>query len=150
MTYFGILVGGVFVGFFLGGCWQICLRRRVLEEYKEIAEIFSLWMEFLEKGNNIVDRLKLNGYKKVAIYGNDYLGKRLLEQISGTNIRVAYVIEKAGGTLLNNIPVVSLSDHLDKVDAIVVTDTYYYYAIKEKINSLVDYKVISIEEIIKN
>lgn len=141
----GIFLTGVLVGIFL----LLFYKRNKMEELQETVSILILWLEFIEKGNSIVKILKTDGIKKVAIYGTSHLSRRLVAQLKNTEVNVAYIISSQNRSVYDNLPVLPLDEKLEYVDAIIVTQTCDYYNVKEKIENVVDYKILSIETIVR-
>ena len=72
MIYLFVLLA-LIIGFFLGAIFIISRLRSKIgilyengEKYLDMAEVLSIWMEYLENGNNIAESLQKKGYKKIA------------------------------------------------------------------------------------
>ena len=148
----------LFLGFGLGVWWTSNAIKPKLANYYELSEkhfeimnIFKIWFEYYEQGNRLEDYFKKNNYKKIAIYGVGFLGERLLCQLKKTNIEIEYILDRKQGYVYGDIPVLTLDDKLGWVDVVVITSTYYYWAISREIERKQPrLKVISIEEIFKS
>lgn len=142
----GVIIG--FLLFFFTISERLAALNELCEKYYEMMRIQNLWMEKMENGVMITDLLKRRGYHNIAIYGIGYLGNRLLNQIDTSEVEVSYIIDKKGGSVYGDIPVVRLTSDLKPVDVIIVSSTYYYYEIKKNIEEHLSYDVISIEKLV--
>ena len=77
-----------------------------------------------------------------------YAGSTLAEELKGTNIRVAYGIDKRSDSLNADIEIVTLEDELAPVDAIVVTAVTFFEEIEEELCRKVDWPVISLTDVL--
>lgn len=157
MIYVCVSLVFLLVGFALGAYFIIYLSRgkigdlyELSEKYREMTEILSLWMEFIECGNSIAEKLKAAGIEKIAIYGIGFLGKRLFAQLKDSDVKILYIVDQNSGSMYCNVPVVSLSKDIEQVDAIIITPVYYYYAIKKNIEYAVNCRILSIDDIIRD
>ena len=89
-----------------------------------------------------------NNYKKVAIYGMSYAGERLLDDLKGTGIEVAYAIDQNAERMFADVEVVTVDDVLEPVDAVIVTAIYFFDEIEEKLSDLIDCPIVSLEDIV--
>ena len=138
-----------FIGVLVGILLLFFYKKYKMEELQEMISILILWMKFIEKGNNIAEKLIANGIRKIAIYDVGYLSRRLIEQVKNTQVDVIYIIGNKK-SVYDKFPVLPLSEDNQKVDAIIITNTYHYYRIKEKIGSILNYKILSIEMLLKD
>ena len=107
------------------------------------------WMDIATKGFRLDEYLKNCGYHQIAVYGAGDLGKHLIQQLKGTEVRIQYVIDKI--TFPNQVdmlPVYRPEDILPAVDAVIVTPICEYLKIKEKISEQMKCPIISLEDII--
>ena len=77
-----------------------------------------------------------------------YAGETLIEELSESDITVAYGIDKEAGSLCSDIELVTLEDDLKEVDAVVVTAITFYEEIAEKLEKKLKCPVISLEDIL--
>ena len=157
MIYVGVSLIFLLVGFVLGAFFIIYFVRgkigdlyELSEKYREMTDVLSLWMEFIERGNSLAKKLKDAGIEKIAIYGIGYLGKRVFAQLQDSDIEILYIVDQNSGSMYCNIPVISLSKDIEQVDAIIVTPVYYHYTIKKNIENVVSYRILSIDDIIRD
>ena len=77
-----------------------------------------------------------------------YVGECLVEELKNTEIEVKYAIDQNRDGIYVDVDVISLDEELEKVDAIIVTPITSFQNIKEMLSEKVDYRIISLEEII--
>lgn len=113
-----------------------------------IMQMFNQWLIDKQEGKSLVSFFEDNGYKAIAIYGMSYLGERLLDELKDSGIEVKYAIDKNADNICAGIEVKNLEDDLPEVDMIVVTAVYFFDEIERQLTQLVDYPVISLEEVL--
>ena len=101
-----------------------------------------------QKNKDLCTYFEKRGIKTVAIYGYHFLGQRLHEELMNTLVRVKYIIDR--NCVLQNvgIPLISLNNELEKVDAIVITPIFDYYEIKDVLEQKINCTILSIEDVI--
>lgn len=114
----------------------------------EILKLFTKWMKMRQEGKFIADYLIGNGYKTVAIYGMHYLGECLLKELKDSDVEVKYAIDRNAKQLFADIDIITLDDNLEQVDAIIVTAFHFFDEIETEISDIVDYPVLSLEDIV--
>lgn len=117
-------------------------------KFKKLFNIIDKWL-FLQQDNkvNFRSELEMIGINKVAIYGMSSVGKHLLIQLRRENVEVVFGIDQYVGQFGDDFVIYRPEDKFPAVDAIVVT-AYDFEAIKLKIQSHYNGKIISIEELI--
>lgn len=113
-----------------------------------ILKVFSQWMQVKQKGRNVSDYLKENGYKTIAIYGMHYLGECLYAELKHSEIDVKYVIDRNAANIELDIDIVTPNDTLAEVDAVIVTPIYYFDEIEEQLSKNMKCPIISLEDIV--
>ena len=116
-----------------------CLRKQI-----QTSKDLSLSQYFLKQ--IIVNKLKTNEIRQVAIYGNGKLGKWLTNMIEGSDIQIKYFIDKKYSD--NKGMYISSVDSIEDVDAIIVTPFDEYTQIAPMIRSKKPFlKVIAIQNL---
>lgn len=121
---------------------------KVIKKNEAILKMFNQWLIIKQEGKSIASYLEKNNFKKIAIYGMSYAGERLLDDLKGTGIEIAYAIDKNAEKMFAEVDIVTLDDTLDPVNAVIVTAVYFFDEIEEKLNDLIDCPVISLEDIV--
>ena len=145
------MLGGVVTG--AGTVGKI--QRNKIEKVKSMSEkhlelflMMNQWVKVKQEGKNIASYLEKNGYKKIAIYGMSYAGETLINELKGTNVSVAYGIDKKADSIYADVDVVSIDDDLTPVDVVVVTAITFFDEIEENLSEKLDCPVISLEDIL--
>lgn len=121
---------------------------KVIKKNEAILKMFNQWLMVKQEGKSIASYLEENNFKKIAIYGMSYAGERLLDDLKGTGIEVAYAIDQNAERMFADVEVVTVDDVLEPVDAVIVTAIYFFDEIEEKLSDLIDCPIISLEDII--
>ncbi len=145
------MLGGVVTG--AGTVGKI--QRNKIEKVKSMSEkhlelflMMNQWVKVKQEGKNIASYLEKNGYKNIAIYGMSYAGETLINELKGTNVSVAYGIDKKADSIYADVDVVSIDDDLAPVDVIVVTAITFFDEIEENLSEKLDCPIISLEDIL--
>lgn len=121
-----------------------------VQKFKQYYQLTNQWIQNKNDKKNITDYLLRNGLYKIAIYGMGELGNKLFEEIDHSKIEVKYIIDRYPESNFANVKFVELNNNIEPVDAIIVTPIFDYEQIEQEISEFVDYKVISLEEILYN
>lgn len=141
------------VGFVLGGKILVNMindyKKRMERNYSNMI-LFNDWLEFLYSGGSIEQYFRDNDYKKIMIYGNGYIGKRLEQALVGSEIEVAVVMDKSAVADRNNtIKIIGTDSEIPNVDCIVITPIYYYDDIYAMLREKSNIPIVSIQTIIE-
>lgn len=145
----GVLSFGA--GFFFGGKMLV----NMINDYKTRMQrnlsnmmLFNSWLEFIYSGGSIDQYFHNHGYKKIMIYGNGYIGKRLSQALLGTDIEVVAVMDKEASAKENDI-VISVDSSMPDVDCIVVTPVFFFDSIYDMLKEKTNIPIVSMQSIIK-
>lgn len=94
--------------------------------------------------------LTKEGIHSVAIYGMSFVGERLYDELSGSDIEVKYAIDKNADHIYSEMELVKPDDELEPVDAIIVTAVFYFDEIAKLLEEKTDMKVLSLEDILND
>ena len=152
---FGFIFAGVFIGlvsihwirYKIGIKKQIAVEK-MADKNKELFLMMTQWVKVKQEGKSFTSYFENNGYQKVAVYGMGFAGEALLNEFKGTQIQVAYAIDKNAEGIYTDIDVVKPEDPLDEVDVVVVTAITYFDEIKELLRGKLQCKIISLEDIL--
>lgn len=118
---------------------------------KKIVSYYGLlnkWLMIKQQGKSLTEYFHKNDIQSIAIYGYKELGERLYDELKGTDIEVKYIIDKNVDHIRAEIDVYSPDESLPQVDAIVITATYYYDEIEDELYDMVDFPIISLEDVL--
>lgn len=124
------------------------LERRNLR-YKSYWKILNHWLCLKEKNIKLADYLKIHGFLKIAVYGIGMLGKHLVQELSNSDINIAYGIDLGGQLKSMIFPVYTLDADLEDVDAVIVTVCYEFENIKMMLKKKLDCEILSLEEMLE-
>lgn len=143
-----IAAGGCAIG--LGHMYGKALdeKKKLSDKHLTLFLMMNQWVKVKQEGKSLRDFFEEKGYKKIAIYGMSYAGETLIRELESTNINIAYGIDKNADSLYMNIDIVSPSDRLEKVDAVVVTAISFFDEIQEELCKKLDCPIISLEDIL--
>lgn len=110
--------------------------------------MMNQWVKIKQEGKHLVSYFEKNGYKRIAIYGMSYAGETLVEELKGTDIQIAYGIDRNADFIYGDVDIVSMEEDLGKVDVIVVTAITFFDEIEEELLKKVSCPVISLEDIL--
>ena len=122
--------------------------------YRSYYNMMNQWLRNKSEGKKSINYFEANQYKTIAIYGFGELANRLYEELKGSDIKIAYFIDKNADDIYytnDNIPVVKIEDiaNQESVDAIIITPIYDYASIEESLmNVIEDAPIISLEDVV--
>lgn len=110
----------------------------------EKQKIIIKWLENSVQNKRWSEYFASYGYSRISVYGAGDLGKLLLWELRGTNIKVDYVIDRRAKEIevFEGLSVITLKDYLlsdSQAEAIIVTALAAYEEVlrtvaKEKID----------------
>lgn len=123
---------------------------KVIKKNEAILKMFNQWLIIKQEGKSIATYLKENNFKKIAIYGMSYAGERLLDDLKGTDIEVAYAVDQNADRMFAEVDMITKEEITDQqeVDAVIVTAIYFFDDIEEELSEMVDCPIVSLEDII--
>lgn len=138
-------------GFVLGGKILVKMineyKRRMEHNYSNMI-LFNDWLEFLYSGGSIEQYFHDNRYKKIMIYGNGYIGKRLKQALTDSEIEVAAVMDRSAVADGNSM-IIGTDSEIPDVDCIVITPIYYYDDIYAMLREKSNVPIASIQAVIE-
>lgn len=123
-------------------------KEKRINKFVGYFNLFDQWFSLKEEGKSIDDILIGKGYKNIAIYGMGVMGNHLYNELKNGKVSVEYCIDRNYSKILSEIDVVDISEDLDYVDAIVVTPVFEYEEIKSKLSAMIDYDIISLNDLL--
>ena len=141
----GILVGSIYIYKIMDNKLnkKIILNRK----FQMMYQMMERWIYCIHENKEISNYLGKNNIKKIAIYGCGDIGKLLYANLKNSNIIVEYGIDK-NVRLEFPVPIKSIQDVDDNVDAIIVTSIAYFYEIEESLKKITKSPILSLEDII--
>lgn len=118
------------------------------DKFRSMFIVMNMWMNNYLCGRTTELFLKDRHYCKIAIYGMNYMGKTLLDELRNSSIKVEYAIDRNADNIHLPLKIYNPSEKLPNVDVIVVTAISVFDEIKEQLHQKGEDNVISLEEII--
>ena len=106
------------------------------------------WLRLRQEGKTLIPFFEKNNYRNIAIYGLGDLGKRLVDELSLSDIKVIYCVDRKNDIIYKGLPVYSMNEKLPDVDAIIVTSDFYFDEIFEELSTKVDCDIVNLDDII--
>lgn len=122
--------------------------KQMSDKHLALYLMMNRWVEVKQEGKNLVDYFNKNNYKTIAIYGMNYAGERLLNELKDSEVTVKYGIDQRADAIYTDIDVITVEDELPEVDAVVVTPIFFFDEIQSKLSDKIDCAVISLEDIL--
>lgn len=110
--------------------------------------LMNQWVKVKQEGKNLASYFEKNGYQKIAIYGMSYAGETLINELKGSDVIIAYGIDKNADSIYADVDLVSMNDDLETVDAVVVTAITFFDEIEEQLSEKMDCPILSLEDIL--
>lgn len=117
-------------------------------KYWQSYLMMDQWVRIKQEGKNLSTYFQKNGYQSIAIYGMNYSGITLLDELSESEIEVKYGIDANADKIYSDIPVYKLSDELEPVDAVVVSPIYYFDEIERNVSEKMSCPIIPLDDVI--
>lgn len=141
-------------GFFLGGKALVGM----INDYKMRMErnlsnmlLFHDWLEFLYSGGSIEQYFHRHGYKKILIYGNGYIGQRLLQALEKTDIDVVAVMDQMNSSDSDAEGIlIGVDNRIPDIDCAVITPLSYYDEICHMLQKKTQCPMIAVDALWKN
>lgn len=148
-------VAAIIIGFCLGVfitarflLKKIDKANNMSNKHLQLYLLMTQWVKAKQNGKKIADFLANLGYKNVAIYGMSYVGERLLDELSESNVKVKYAIDKNAENIFSYVSVVTPDTPLEAVDAIIVTTITYFDDIEDMLSEKMKCPIIAIDDVI--
>ena len=123
--------------------------QKKLSKFRNYFKIMNQWIKLSNAATSIECYLAEHGYTQIAVYGMGELGERLYETLKDSKqVVIAYGIDKGKRIPMKDFTIYKPNDNLPEVDAIIVSATFDFNAIKKSLSEKVNYPIISLEEVI--
>lgn len=142
----GAAAGTAIVGKVLGD--RNKKTQQLSDKHAGLFLMMNEWVRVKQEGKNLESYFKRNGYHKIAVYGMSYVGETLINELKGTDIQVAYGIDRNADSIYADVDVVRPEDVRNDVDAVVVTAIAFYDEVEAVLSRNLDCPVISLEDIL--
>lgn len=127
---------------------ELSSNRQDAEKYFSLFLLMNQWVRIKQKNRSITEYFVAKGYKHIAIYGMNYVGKTLLTELENSEVCVEYGIDQNADQICCDIEIINPEQEMRDVDLLVITPIYYYNDIAQKLSSKVKCPMVSIEDIL--
>ncbi len=122
--------------------------KELSDKHLALYMMMNQWVRVKQEGKNIADYLKQHNFTMIAVYGMSYVGERLIEELKGSEVEVAYGIDKNAGGIYADIEVVTPHETLKEVNAVIVTSIFFMDEIERDLSSKLSCPILSLEDIL--
>lgn len=153
-TFFELVVGGiigavaVWIAKFKSYSKEIEQKDWRINKFKNYFDVTNEWIRLRNQGRRLEEFFLKNQWSNIAIYGMGELGNRLVEELKDSSITIKYGIDKNVDRVDGGIEIKKLEEKLFPVDVIVITPFFMYKEIEEELMELVNYPIVSIEDVV--
>lgn len=120
----------------------------ISDKHLTLYLMMNQWVKVKQEGKNLADYLEKNDYSTIAVYGMNYAGSTLINELKNRNITVKYGIDRNVDSIYADVDLVSVSDDLEPVDAVIVTAVTFFDEIETVLSGKVDCPILSLEDIL--
>ncbi len=107
--------------------------------------IMDKWLSLKESKRTVADLLEEKNIYKIAVYGVGMLGRHLIQDLSGSNIKIVCAIDRNEIMEKYDFPVIGTDERIPEADALIVTPSYDFPGIKESMMGKGVDNIISLE-----
>lgn len=118
------------------------------DKHFALFQMMNQWVRVKQQGKNLSEYFEKAGYKNIAIYGMNYAGQTLVEELKNTETRVEYGIDRNADCIYADVDVVSGNETLEPVDVIVVTAITFFDEIETALSDKTECPIISLEDVL--
>ena len=122
-------------------------------DLSKTVKVYDYWMYLKIRNITLESYFNKYNYKKIVIYGINYLGNRLYDELSNSFLRPVFGIDKAAEGIEYDMPILSLEDislpeKLRQIDIVVVTAIAYFQDVVHNLQKYTDKPIVSMEDIL--
>lgn len=120
------------------------------DRWRRLFWLLNKWFALKNFGIKLDSCASCSKGKKIAVYGLGEIGKRLMEELECSNMKVEYVVDKRADSLFTEFEIYSPTDKLPPADIMIVSVINDYDSICEMLKESFCGEVVSLETIIDN
>jgi len=122
--------------------------QKMSDKHLALFLMMNQWVRVKQEGKQIASYFEKNDYRRIAVYGMSYVGETLVEELKGTNVEIAYGIDKKAESIYAEFDIFSNADALEEVDVVVVTAIAFFDEIEDELRKRLNCPILSLEEIL--
>ena len=127
---------------------KLSIQKAYTDKHLSLYLMMNQWVKIKQENKSIADYLAENGYREIAVYGMNYVGQTLLNELAGSSVKVRYGIDKNASNIYSDIDIVLPEEKLERVDAVIVTPITFFDGIEEALSKKLDCPILSMEDIL--
>lgn len=127
---------------------KLSIQKAYTDKHLSLYLMMNQWVKIKQENKSIADYLAENGYREIAVYGMNYVGQTLLNELAGSSVKVRYGIDKNASNIYSDIDIVLPEEKLERVDAVIVTPITFFDKIEEALSKKLDCPILSMEDIL--
>lgn len=120
------------------------------DKHFQLYFLMNQWVRIKQDNYSIAQYLLSRNYRKIAIYGMNYVGETLARELKGTDIEVLYGIDQNALYMYSEIDLITPDKITRDMDVIIVTPITYYEEIKKGLSNQVECDILSIGNILEH
>ena len=118
------------------------------DKFQNLYNMMLSWISMYQENRTFDDYFSWRKIRNIAVYGNGPIGQRFVKEMEEMDTKVSYIIDKKADAMVSKIPVFTLQQECQPVDAIVVTVLDGFDEIAEEIQKKYNYPIIPLDEVI--
>lgn len=127
---------------------KLSIQKAYTDKHLSLYLMMNQWVKIKQENKSIADYLAENGYREIAVYGMNYVGQTLLNELAGSSVKVRYGIDKNASDIYSDIDIVLPEEKLERVNAVIVTPITFFDEIEEALSKKLDCPILSMEDIL--
>lgn len=144
----GATIGIVGIGKILGE--KLAHQTQMSNKHLSLFLMMNQWVKMKQENKSIAEYLENYGYKEIAVYGMNYAGQTLENELKDSDIKVRYGIDNNASQLRADmdIEIVTPDEKLPEVDAVIVTAITFFEEIEDRLSKKINCPILSLEDIL--
>ena len=118
-------------------------------KFEHYLNLLDVWMCLRESGVKLDAWFLEKNYKCIGLYGYGTLGRHFVKELESSEIEICYLIDRQKDRLYTKVPLYLPEDVFPEVDIIVVSATFYFDEICQRLRDKGVYNIVSLEQIIE-
>ncbi len=147
-----VLFAGVSIGVFATKILdekKIKILQELSDRHCNLFMLMNRWVSVKQQNKKLADWFIERGYHTIAIYGMSHVGESLQAELENSTVQVKYGIDKRADYIFNSkVDIFLPTDHLEPIDAVVVTAITFFDEIKEELKEKFSCPIVSLREIV--
>lgn len=128
---------------------EAIMNEKLSNKHLLLFQLMNEWVIVKQEGICLDSFFTQRGYKTIAIYGFNSVGRTLFSELSDSSVEVVYAIDQQAEKIIApSVKVFKPNEDLPKVDVVVVTPITYFEEIESSLEKKMNCPIISLEDIV--